>query len=79
MAITGMLTKRRIAQVHAVELSRFEQIKVTAATGANGTYPQHIADLANALLTTVLETCGRFWTPTGANASYGPVSWAVVD
>jgi hypothetical protein len=36
MAITGMLTKRRIAQLHAVELSRFELVKLTAATGTKG-------------------------------------------
>jgi hypothetical protein len=46
------------ARVHAVELSRFEQIQLTAATGAKGAHPQHIADLANALLTTAVETWG---------------------
>jgi hypothetical protein len=45
-----MLAKRRIAQLHAVELSRFEQIKLTAPTGTKGVPPQRIADLANALL-----------------------------
>jgi hypothetical protein len=39
MAITGMLAKRRIAQLHAVELSRLDQIKLTAATGTKGRAP----------------------------------------
>jgi hypothetical protein len=30
-------------------------------------------------LTTAVDTCGRSWTPAGATALYGPVSWTVVD
>jgi hypothetical protein len=26
-----------------------------------------------------METRGRSWTPTGANTSYGPVNWTVLD
>ena len=37
------------------------------------------ADLANALLTTTLETWGRSWTPARPNTLYGPLSWTVVD
>jgi hypothetical protein len=44
-----------------------------------GVHPHRIADLANALLTTTLETCGRSWTPTRANALYRPLSWTLVD
>ena len=66
-------------QAHSVELSRFEQAKLTAATGIKDARSQDVADLANALLTTALETCGRSWTPAGANAPYRPISWPVVD
>jgi hypothetical protein len=65
--------------VHAIELSRFEQTKLTAATAPRGAHPQRVADLANTLLTTALDTWGRSWTPTRANPSYGPVSWTLVD
>jgi hypothetical protein len=44
-----------------------------------GVYSHRIADLANALLTTTLETCGRSWTPRRANTLYGPLNWTVVD
>ena len=43
------------AQVHAIQLPRFEQIKLTSATRTKGAHAQRIADLANALLTTALE------------------------
>jgi hypothetical protein len=36
-------------------------------------------DLANALLTTALDMWRQSRPPTGANASYGPVSWPPVD
>ena len=55
------------------------QMKLTAATGIKDARFQEIADLANILLTTALDMWRRSWTPAGANASYGPVSWTVVD
>ena len=44
-----------------------------------GAHPQHIADLANTLLTTAVETWGWSWTSKGASASYGLVRRPVVD
>jgi hypothetical protein len=66
-------------QAHSVELSRFTQAKLTAATGIKDARSQEVSDLANALLTTALDMWRRSWTPAGANASYGPVSWTLVD
>ena len=66
-------------QAHSVELSRFMQAKLTAATGIKDARSQEIADLANILLTTALDTWGRSWTPAGANASYGPVNGTLLD
>jgi hypothetical protein len=37
------------------------------------------ADLANALLTTAVDTWGRSWTPSGANAAVGPVRRPAMD
>jgi hypothetical protein len=68
-----------LASIHAIELSRFEQASRLWRLPPIGAYPQRIADLANALLTTVLETWGRSWTPARPKASYGPVRWTVVD
>ena len=34
---------------------------------------------ANAVLTTVVDTWGRFWTPRCLSRSSGPLRWAVVD
>ena len=37
------------------------------------------ADLANAVLTTAVETCGWSWTVRGVEVPYGPVRRPVVD
>jgi len=36
----------RAGQIHTIELSRFGQIKLAAATGTQGRTPKRIADLA---------------------------------
>ena len=44
--------------VHAVELTRFEQARLTAATGTVERTRYHRADLGNTMLTTAVGTWG---------------------
>jgi hypothetical protein len=70
--------ERRRNTTNTIELSSFRQTKLTPATDTNqrtvGT-----ADLANAVLTTAVETWRRTWTPVDPAASYGPLSEPAAD